>query len=483
MKSIKFLSIVVLSALTILTACQEEDIFTENSQTNTELKSVSVVGAGSQSSIATVTLLAGQTTNAGSLVLEEVDTNADGINDALSATYNLTGGWQLSEIHFWIGSSLATMPKTKTGNPQIGQFPYSSSDVSGQSSYTLIIPFASINYTACSAVYYVAAHASVYLGSRTETAWAAGTQMNQKGSWATYFSVTLVDNNPPVVSGSLSDITVEGCSIESAPAAATSVSLLQTLGLSVTDTRTLVSNLVVISSDVSSGSCPIKIDRKYSIIDECGNAVTISQTIYIEDTTAPILSGQGANLTINEPEQPLFTAPVVTDNCGQNVSVSFSDVTTTEIGQSTVTRTWTATDACGNSSSVSQSITIKAVTVVTQCTSWQTETGFGGNSAGNGNAWWYYYNGNGVQTIWAGQHINAGSVTLVNGYLHITLDNGWELQNVSEPVKIQAYNTLPSSRPAAGQFTTYKGTSLTVAVGSFAYYVIHLDVRKCTSNN
>ncbi|HPS12646.1 MAG TPA: hypothetical protein PLB87_05165, partial [Prolixibacteraceae bacterium] len=338
----------------------------------------------------------------------------------------------------------------------------------------------------CSAVYYVAAHASVYLGTRTETAWGAGTQMNVKGSWATYFSVTLVDNNPPVISGSLPDVTVEGCSAESAPAAATSVSELEVMGLSVSDNRTADQNLVVNSSDVSTGSCPIEIMRKYTVMDACGNSVSVTQKIYVEDTTAPVLSGQGADATITEPAQPVFVAPVATDNCDSNPVVTFSDVTTTVSGSTTVVRTWSATDACGNTSFVSQSITVRALVTDNPgnvCTSWQTETGFGGNVAGSGNAWWYYYTGTGTQTIWAGQHINAGNVTLANGYLYITLENGWELQNVSEPVKVQGYNTLPSSRPAAGQFTTYKGNSLTVAVGSYPYYVIHLDVQKCSGNN
>lgn len=121
---------------------------------------------------------------------------------------------------------------------------------------------------------------------------------------------------------------------------------------------------------------------------------------------------------------------------------------------------------------------------VATCTSYRNETAFGGNASGVGNAWWYYYDGVGVETIWAGQSINVGYVTLVNGNLLITLTNGWELDpSTAESVKIQGYSTLPASRPAAGQFTTYKGTSLTVPVGSFPYYVIHLDVRKCNSTN
>ena len=109
------------------------------------------------------------------------------------------------------------------------------------------------------------------------------------------------------------------------------------------------------------------------------------------------------------------------------------------------------------------------------------ETAFGGCREGGGNAWWYYHQpGDGVETLWAGQTLEAGTVEIVNGVATITLYEGWSLQNVSEPVKIQGYTIVPSVRPAAGQFTTYKGAALTgINVGDFPYYVIHVDVRYC----
>jgi hypothetical protein len=133
-----------------------------------------------------------------------------------------------------------------------------------------------------------------------------------------------------------------------------------------------------------------------------------------------------------------------------------------------------------------------------ECTSYQYETGFGGNTEGTGNAWWYYYDTStgGEQTIWAGQHIKAGTVKIEAGVLYITLMNGWELNLVTkdpvtdiettnnEAVKIQGYNTLPNKRPAAGQFTTYKGNDLNVTLKTplNTFYVIHLDLQKCKSS-
>jgi len=119
-----------------------------------------------------------------------------------------------------------------------------------------------------------------------------------------------------------------------------------------------------------------------------------------------------------------------------------------------------------------------------QCT---TDTAFGGNTPGGGSAWWYYFDPSkgSTQTIWAGQSKEAGDVT-VSGCsdgkvtITITLTDGWELQDVKEPVKIQGYSKLPNKRPSAGQFTAYKGKDLSdITVDCSKYYVIQLDVKYC----
>jgi hypothetical protein len=250
---------------------------------------------------------------------------------------------------------------------------------------------------------------------------------------------------------------------------------------------------VAFVGDVASGdACNTVIARTYSVTDACGNSINVIQTITVKDVTVPVLSGQGANTIITAPETPSFTAPTATDNCDQHPVITYADVTVSGTSSTTVTRTWTATDACGNvSATVSQTITINPAQVVVPpvatpespavggTTSYDFDTAFGGNASGAGSSWWYYYDGTGVETIWAGQSKNAGTVEKIGGNLVITLANGFELNpEVSESVKIQGYTTLPADRPAAGQFKTYKGTSLTVPVGSFPFYVIHLDVRK-----
>ncbi|NBB21649.1 hypothetical protein GVN20_19950 [Runella sp. CRIBMP] len=114
------------------------------------------------------------------------------------------------------------------------------------------------------------------------------------------------------------------------------------------------------------------------------------------------------------------------------------------------------------------------------------DTGFGGEIKGGGKAWWYYYPaGSGVKTIYAGQTKVAGTVVIdAAGNYTITLAPGWSLKTgETESVKIQGYDTVPASRPAAGLFSgpsSYKGTSLTGSIAPKSVYVIHLDLQYCT---
>lgn len=143
------------------------------------------------------TLYAGQTIDAGSVCVSVG-------GDNLVVSYNTTGGWQLTETHLWVGDDLANMPQTKTGNPQIGNFPYKSGDITGATSYTFNIPLASLDSgDLCGHLFDLAAHAALRKlndgggGYQTQTGWGAGTQINARGSWATYFTYTITCEGPP----------------------------------------------------------------------------------------------------------------------------------------------------------------------------------------------------------------------------------------------------------------------------------------------
>jgi hypothetical protein len=152
-----------------------------------------------------VNLIAGQNIDAGNVSFEDIDTDGNGEKDALQVTYTTENGWGLYDIHFWIGSSLTTLPTNKSGNPQIGLFPYKYSGLGGATSYSFVIPFTVMGFN-CDVTdnYYVAAHAvvkkSVNGSLQSETGWGDGMRLVQKGNWAMYFKLYITcDEEPPLV--------------------------------------------------------------------------------------------------------------------------------------------------------------------------------------------------------------------------------------------------------------------------------------------
>ncbi|WP_178988292.1 Ig-like domain-containing protein [Winogradskyella schleiferi] len=105
----------------------------------------------------------------------------------------------------------------------------------------------------------------------------------------------------------------------------------------------------------------------FTATDDCGNAATVSASYSIIDTVAPTLTIP-ANLTIecNEGTDPTNTGmATATDDCA-TPNVSFADSEVAACGNTKIiTRTWTATDACGNSVSEDQTITIQDTTAPT----------------------------------------------------------------------------------------------------------------------
>ena len=88
----------------------------------------------------------------------------------------------------------------------------------------------------------------------------------------------------------------------------------------------------------------------------------------------------------------------------------------------------------------------------------------------------------GTVNVYAGQNQFAGTATFsanVGGNVTITivLNEGWSLQDVSNPVKVQGYSVAPTGNPSPGRFAS-KGSSLTVTVPFANFYGVHLDVKK-----
>jgi hypothetical protein len=138
-----------------------------------------------------VTLYAGQHIDAGSVCVSVA-------GDDLVVTYQTSGDWGLTETHLWIGTSLLDLPRTQSGNPQLGLFPYKAEDLDDATSYTFTVPIAVFldEDEVCDATLYLVAHAAMRRpdgegGFQTETGYGDGPRLVQRGNWATYFSVTL----------------------------------------------------------------------------------------------------------------------------------------------------------------------------------------------------------------------------------------------------------------------------------------------------
>jgi hypothetical protein len=118
-------------------------------------------------------------------------------------------------------------------------------------------------------------------------------------------------------------------------------------------------------SDTPTPDCSGTITRTYRITDGCGNSADISQNILINDNIAPVLSGVPANAIVGCFNVPAAATITATDNCDPAPILAFTETSTQTSDGSctdfnyTITRTWTATDRCGNSAIGTQIITIE----------------------------------------------------------------------------------------------------------------------------
>ena len=114
---------------------------------------------------------------------------------------------------------------------------------------------------------------------------------------------------------------------------------------------------------ISEGSCGTSytIHRTWTATDECGNASDYTQTIMVTDQVAPTFTSFPADVTYTYGEDMEEVAPTAEDDCN-DVTIDYSDsADNSNIEITVITRTWTATDACGNSTSQDQIITVNEI--------------------------------------------------------------------------------------------------------------------------
>jgi len=177
----------LLASLFVFAACETNPAFVP------QVEPAAVIVQGESC----VPLMAGQTIPVGEVCSEIEDGN-------LKVTYSVVPDWQISETHLWVGTTLSSLPVNRSGNPQIGLFPYKSGPLEGATSYVSYVPLSLFGLTGEEEVcepldLFAVAHAAVFRvlpdGSiQGETAFGEGPRLVQKGSWAMYYGQTLTCN-------------------------------------------------------------------------------------------------------------------------------------------------------------------------------------------------------------------------------------------------------------------------------------------------
>src|SRR4030095_1279142 len=134
--------------------------------------------------------------------------------------------------------------------------------------------------------------------------------------------------------------------------------------------------IVEVSDVTTPGACAGTYTRTktWKAVDACNNASgTVSQTITVQDVTAPALVGVPSDTTVQCNAVPAPATVTATDDCDSNPTVTFNQTSTQDANAThcghysyTITRTWTAHDVCGNNSATAtQAITVQDTTAPT----------------------------------------------------------------------------------------------------------------------
>src|SRR5262249_31113193 len=184
--------------------------------------------------------------------------------------------------------------------------------------------------------------------------------------------ITLADHTPPVILAPV-DRTIE-CSDSTAPADTGTATATDNCG-----------NATISYTDSFARACGHSgvLSRTGRAADDCGNVATALQRITIVDRTPPqIVCPPDQTIECTASSAPANTGvATATDSCG-TASVNYTDSFARTCGRAgVITRTWKATDECGNSTTCQQRIAIVDTTPpAIQCVlvSTYTQGGYGG---------------------------------------------------------------------------------------------------------
>jgi gliding motility-associated-like protein len=117
-------------------------------------------------------------------------------------------------------------------------------------------------------------------------------------------------------------------------------------------------NVTVTYNQTQQGTgCPYTLTRTWTATDDCGNSVTHTQLIMVDDNTPPVFV-EPADLTVSCGNLPAPVAPAVSDNCDTSLTVNYLQLVSNLACGQEVKRIWTATDDCGNVAVTEQIITV-----------------------------------------------------------------------------------------------------------------------------
>ena len=135
--------------------------------------------------------------------------------------------------------------------------------------------------------------------------------------------------------------------------------------LTFTHSRACEGLTIEVTSEEAAGDCDgsYTLTRTFTATDACGNSTSATQTITVEDTTAPEFTSVPADYTVECSDEMPMDDATASDNCSDvSITVSSDTIAGNAAGNYTIVRTFTATDACGNSTSASQTITVEDTT-------------------------------------------------------------------------------------------------------------------------
>mgnify|MGYP000134804831 CR=1 FL=1 len=120
-------------------------------------------------------------------------------------------------------------------------------------------------------------------------------------------------------------------------------------------------------TETSSGTtCPEILTRTWTVTDTCGNSVVRTQTVTIDDTTAPVIDPAPSDVFVQcYGNVTPMTSLDWTDNCAGSGVLDGTEVSDGLSCPETFTRTWTYTDGCDNTSTETQVVIVNDTTAPT----------------------------------------------------------------------------------------------------------------------